>query len=221
MMPNFWILLLVILVVALLLKEYLPGYAREKGKNLATREDIADITRKVEAVKADYTRDLERVRAESEAANRRIQAELDRTTFVHRVQFETEFATLSDLWIKLAAVRARMDALRPRVTIVDLRENPHEALQARFVAFSDTVNSFIRAVHDRSPFYPENIFAELVQIIDCVNRERTDIALVGGPQDNDWFTRGEVNLNELLTRVETVARLIRERIAELSVIDRQ
>ena len=41
-MPNIWIVLIVLLLAALLIKEYLPAYAKERGKNLATREDIED-----------------------------------------------------------------------------------------------------------------------------------------------------------------------------------
>jgi|SRR5882724_874760 len=35
-------------------KYYLPSYFSEKGKNLATKEDIAEITREVESVKASF-----------------------------------------------------------------------------------------------------------------------------------------------------------------------
>jgi len=35
------------------LKSYFPKYLEEKGKNLATKEDIEEITRKVESVKAE------------------------------------------------------------------------------------------------------------------------------------------------------------------------
>ena len=40
------------IVVFFLIKYFLPGYLSEKGKNLATREDIVEITDKIEEVKA-------------------------------------------------------------------------------------------------------------------------------------------------------------------------
>jgi len=43
----------------LFLRKYLPTYFQEKGKNLATKEDIKEITDKVESVKTDYARQLE------------------------------------------------------------------------------------------------------------------------------------------------------------------
>ena len=50
-----------------LLKEFLPGYIREKGKNLATKEDIGEITRGVESVKNDFSTNLERLKADLKA----------------------------------------------------------------------------------------------------------------------------------------------------------
>jgi hypothetical protein len=40
----------------LLIRSYLPKYFEEKGKNLATKEDIEEITLKVEKVKAEISR---------------------------------------------------------------------------------------------------------------------------------------------------------------------
>ena len=42
-------------VVFLLIKFFLPGYLTEKGKNLATSEDVEEITQKIESIKADYS----------------------------------------------------------------------------------------------------------------------------------------------------------------------
>ncbi len=65
-------------VTALLLKHYLPAYLNEKGKNLATREDIAAITREVERVRNEYGALLEEVKARHQlrlaAIDRRLQA---------------------------------------------------------------------------------------------------------------------------------------------------
>jgi len=43
------------ILVGFLVKAYLPSYVREKGKNLATKEDIAEITRLVERVRAEIS----------------------------------------------------------------------------------------------------------------------------------------------------------------------
>jgi len=52
--------------VYLLLKSFLPSYLSEKGKNLATKEDVASITDKVESVRTDYAKVIEELRANNQ-----------------------------------------------------------------------------------------------------------------------------------------------------------
>ncbi|EPW6433317.1 hypothetical protein ACWOHQ_004762 [Vibrio parahaemolyticus] len=47
-----------------LFRKFLFSYSSEKGKNLATKEDIEDITRKVESTKNEYIADIERLKVE-------------------------------------------------------------------------------------------------------------------------------------------------------------
>lgn len=47
-----WLTFFAAVAVTLLLNKFLPAYLSEKGKNIATKEDIEEITRKVENVKA-------------------------------------------------------------------------------------------------------------------------------------------------------------------------
>ena len=54
----------VLIVGGLFLKNYLPTYFQEKGKNLATREDVEEITDKVEAIKSQYIHTLEEFRVQ-------------------------------------------------------------------------------------------------------------------------------------------------------------
>jgi len=58
MILNFLVLAAVV-IVGLLLKNYLPPYLTEKGKNLATKEDIEEITNKIERVRSDYASEIE------------------------------------------------------------------------------------------------------------------------------------------------------------------
>lgn len=45
-------------------RKYLFSYSSEKGKNLATKEDIEEITRKVEGTKNEYVAEIEKLKAE-------------------------------------------------------------------------------------------------------------------------------------------------------------
>jgi hypothetical protein len=55
------LIILVIGVAVLLVRSFLPSYASEKGKNLATREDIARITDEIERVKANHSARLKEI----------------------------------------------------------------------------------------------------------------------------------------------------------------
>lgn len=54
--------LVVVIVLGYLLRDFFPSYSKEKGKNLATKEDIQAITEKIESVKAEYAKSLETVK---------------------------------------------------------------------------------------------------------------------------------------------------------------
>lgn len=60
-MECVYIILNIVLFVllGLFLKNYLPSYMDEKGKNLATKEDIQEITRKTEEVKKEFKEGFE------------------------------------------------------------------------------------------------------------------------------------------------------------------
>jgi hypothetical protein len=67
-MNEFVIVLQILILLGIgslyLFKKYLFSYSSEKGKNLATKEDIEEITRKIESVKSEYLIELETVKVE-------------------------------------------------------------------------------------------------------------------------------------------------------------
>ncbi|MCE9792818.1 hypothetical protein LZ659_14520 [Shewanella indica] len=60
-----------------LFKKCLFSYSSEKGKNLATKEDIGEITRKVEEVKAGYITEIERLKVDLSLLSRKNNILLD------------------------------------------------------------------------------------------------------------------------------------------------
>ncbi|RYH42351.1 MAG: hypothetical protein EON54_17835, partial [Alcaligenaceae bacterium] len=68
-------------VAFFILRFYLPGYLGEKGKNLATKEDVGEITKRVEEVKNQYGMLVEQFKAKNQmrmaALDKRLQAHQD------------------------------------------------------------------------------------------------------------------------------------------------
>jgi hypothetical protein len=58
------IVFIIFLVIYLILKNFLPSFFNEKGKNLATTQDISKITTLVEEVKSAFTKETEYLKAE-------------------------------------------------------------------------------------------------------------------------------------------------------------
>lgn len=54
-----------------LFQKYLFSYSSEKGKNLATKEDVEEITRTVEAVKSGYVGEIERLKVDLSVLSRK------------------------------------------------------------------------------------------------------------------------------------------------------
>jgi hypothetical protein len=74
---------IVSLIAVHFLKGYLSSYVEEKGKNLATKEDIGAITREVERVRHDYSALLEQLKARNQLR----MAALDKRLQVHQEAF--------------------------------------------------------------------------------------------------------------------------------------
>lgn len=79
-------------IAFLFVRHYMSSYLSEKGKNLATREDIEEITGKVEAIRAQHASLVEELKARHQLRL----AAVDRRLHAHQEAFT--------LWRKLMAV---------------------------------------------------------------------------------------------------------------------
>jgi hypothetical protein len=170
----------------------------------------------LESERRKYGEELERVRSELEASRRMLQAELDKTVHVHRIQFETEFQALADIWAKLAAVRSAMAALRPIGDVVS-DEDPDARLQRRLVEFRTALNAFLRAVDDQSPFYPDDIFKGLSTALTIAQSESLNVSLGKPDKAMDWYREGAESFGAFRKSAETIAMLIRQRLESLRI----
>ena|SRR5713226_7087242 len=155
-------------------------------------------SRILEADRLRYGQELERLRSDLEASRRVLQGELDKTIHVHRVQFETEFRVLSDIWAKLSVLRSAMGGLRPMMYIIDPDEDPHARFLRRLKSFDEAFRAFLRAVDDQSPFYPEEIFQELSAAIQITRRESISVSVEKPEHNTDWYKEGATNFDALV-----------------------
>lgn len=101
-----WFFVLVILLSAI--GAFLGSYFRKKAENVATKEDVENITDKIEKVRSQYSEQLETVKASLQLSNQLKLAALDK-----RLQKHQEAYTL---WLNLMWSLTDEEKIGPAVT---------------------------------------------------------------------------------------------------------
>jgi hypothetical protein len=171
---------------------------------------------------AKHESDLEALKSRLEGVNKKIQSELDKTVFVHRIQFETEFKALSEIWAKIVAVRASLAALRPQLEVNPPGQNTDLAQMDKFNRtfgkFSLIFGELRMAVHNQSPFYATHIYAELGEFINTLSDAEAVFKLTDHkPFTADWYRQGENNWASILRKADGLSEMIRGRIESFSL----
>jgi len=186
--------IVLIIVGGFFLKSYLPTYFGEKGKNLATKEDIKDITDKVEAVRSEYAR----------------------RQHMHDIAFDKEFEILSEVWKTLVDLRSATQGLRPVFDYVDPNESEEERKKKRLQKFAECYNIFAGTVAKNQPFYPKDLYDSLFEI-SMISHDEADQYSHRDPNmrpiDRQYWDNALNNQKKILAMVEKVSEQIRERIA--------
>ena len=107
-----------IFLLGLYIKRFLPSYFDEKGKNLATKQDIADITRKTEEIQNEFKESFE--------------------LFTSDVRFKYDFyyRQYSELYSKLYGIIIQSEYIRMFIKLNDGKEISFD--EAPFIEVSPT-----------------------------------------------------------------------------------
>ncbi len=143
-----------------LFKDYLFTYSKSKAKNLATKEDISEITNKIEEVKLDYAIKLEGTKAD-------LSAQISNSS--HR--YEKEFEIMSEITEKLVTLRDKACLLRPALDYIDTSKTEDEIKRERLIEFHNAGRELYLAREYRRPFYPEDIYVAIKTVEDIAHLE--------------------------------------------------
>jgi hypothetical protein len=212
-------------ILILLWRHYLPSYFGEKGKNLATKEDIGAITREIESVKALYTyaaekgknaatkEDIEEITDKIESVKRLYSEELElvRATLgsrshTYHVRYEREFDIVLELTEKLVDLRNAALSLRPIMRLGDrekseLRDEYFRAERA-LTRFADT----------RRPFFPEGIYQALYDVGQAAWAEAVQHGMYTPDNNPNYWTDAQKNAETILTLSNNALDMIRARV---------
>jgi len=184
---------------------WLLSYLREKGKNLATKEDVGQITTKIESAKTEFAERLEKVRASLEVRSH-----------YSRVRYEREMKTYEEVWTKLCGLKDAALSLRP-VMDSSLKEGQTEEDRKRERAgkFIDCYMQLSRAVDYSRPFYPPGIWIELRQLLDLCWKEGVQYRFRGdGRGMIDYWDQAMENAKAITSQVDKTCEAIRSRLTD-------
>ena len=174
-------------------------------------KERAKFAREIEQLKAGFAQELERYRAQ-----------LDRSIFVTRAHFETEFEAYKTVFAKLAEMRLLFGELRPAVNIVPANDTAQAKLERLTNAVrkaQDGYNELITASENLSPFYPPEIHGQIRECQRITALEINDILTSSQDQFTfQWFGRGRQNLDQFMAAYSNASTMIRDRISKLALV---
>ena len=175
---------------------WLLSYLREKGKNLATKEDVAALTQTVEAIKAD----------------------LATRQHFSRVRYERELKVYEELWPKLCDLQAAVLSLRPAFDWGPPKGvSEEEERQSRRKQFLEAHRSFFQSVNLARPFYATDVWEQLNQLVKLCWGEAVDWGLFSNPRDRerrtDYWETAEKNSEAIEKHIDLICEAIRTRLS--------
>ncbi len=200
------ILILLAIGCIFLFKKYLFSYSSEKGKNLATKEDIGEITNSIESVKLNHAKLLESTRAE-------LSSQINN----HGFRYEKEYEVLSDLSSLLVDVRDASLSLRPAMDYRDPDKSDDDIKRERLTRYYEALRALYVVREKKRPFYPEEIYLS-IRAIEKESRSESIEYQYRDPEDEnrymDYWEKAEKNQEKITELAEEAMSKIRDRVTK-------
>ncbi|MFV8411843.1 hypothetical protein [Vibrio owensii] len=194
-----------------LFRKYLFSYSSEKGKNLATKEDVSEITEKIENIRFDYADQLERSKTHFNAQLKN-----------HGFRYEKEFEILQSLSTLLVEMRDACLSLRPVMDIMDPNQSEEERKQERLTRFYKARRELYLSRETNQPFYPEEIYEAIVAVELATHKESVRYRH-RDPRDDDnrydYWEDAEKRQEDIVSKADTAIKIIRTRVRQWDSVE--
>ncbi len=190
------------------------------GRMLQTEK--AMFAKELEELKAKYAHELEEHKDALARSKSVLQAEIDRSVFVSRTHFETEFEAYKQAFKALADVRLCMGSVRPMIEITPANESEEDRkkrLAERLNELADAHNVAVAVVENQSPFYTNEVYPALQECLAAARLEVANVRTAGLQTFTPyWYLKGQERMGEFMTAYFKVCEMVRNRISTLQVI---
>jgi hypothetical protein len=180
---------------------------------------------KLAAFEAESKERLSKVESDLRIWQNVVQARIDRSVFVTRAQFETEFEAMKEVFILLSQVHFAIHGLWPTSTF-DSKNEPEESKMARLsgrlqdmILAHDAVRTAIEA---KRPFFPDELYVTVTECLNAARMEAYGIRRAWGSDTlyNTFFLELSPDRTKFSNGYSRAANIIRDRIATLAILPR-
>lgn len=140
----------------------------------------------------------------------------DKSILVHKIQFEEEFNVYKELWPVLIKLRNVTHQLRPMIEYREASQTEDDIRIKKGTEFNETFNRCVVVFQENKPFYPEDIFIEVENIIKISRKEAIEWQHMP-PRESEYYKNAERNMDEIISKIDTVCLKIRDRIGLLKI----
>lgn len=185
------LIFLCIVGFGIFIKFYVPAYLKKKAENLATKEDIAEVTRQIELVKGKIGSQL----------------------YIHQTRYQNEFNILMDLSEKLVELRDSALSLRPVVDSANTYTDEEKG--KRLNRYFEVANDLYKLCETRKPFYPDEIYNEIKKIGQITWKEVVEYQLGSDPRarrDPQYWKTASDNAQKISEMANETMGLVRNRV---------
>lgn len=192
----------IILGVVVLLASYLGSYFKRKGENLATKEDINEITHKVESIKTAMGSKL----------------------YIHQVRYEKEFEILSMISEKLIKLRDVAKSLRPLAEYKDSKMTDEEIKIIKINNYHKAALDFYNVIEKSRPFYPNELYDAFRKLDDATWKElveykNSNLDKFGLGDFKVYWDKAESNSKTITGLSEIAIIAIKDRVKEWETLN--
>jgi hypothetical protein len=185
---------------------FIASYIKEKGKNLATREDIHQITRQIESAKIEYAKELEGIKSQ-----------LNAKFHAHTVRFEKEFDSYKEIWGNLVEMREAFVKYRFQANMTSPDTGDFKRQLSN--KFAESITSLVISYDKNRPFFSKSVYETISQItekpsilnlmtFDAKKRARYD----DSSDSQEIIKRVIDDSHEIEQIIEDVCRAIRDQL---------
>ncbi len=169
---------------------YFRAYLEKKAENLATKEDVAAITKQVELIKGEIGSQL----------------------YVHQMRYQNEFNILRDLAEKLVELRDSALSLRPVVGSAEA--NTDEGKRKLVNRYYEAMKDLYKFCEQRRPFFTDEIYNETKKLDQIAWKEFSEYQLGPDPKAGmvQYWKTATDNAQKISEIASEIMELVRNRV---------